>query len=74
VAVAAPGSIDRDAQPTESRVHLIGPQAQPAEPEPSAQPGHPACPVTDDYLDAAERAYDARNYALGLACAEEALV
>jgi tetratricopeptide (TPR) repeat protein len=64
----------REAQPTESRVHLVGPKAQATESEPSAQPGHPACPPTDDYLDAAEKAYDARSYGLALACAEEALV
>jgi tetratricopeptide (TPR) repeat protein len=55
-------------------VHLSGAQPGPSEPEPSAQPGHPACPQSDDYLDAADRAFDARNYALALACAEEALV
>lgn len=64
---------EHEAQPTEPRVHLTG-KTQPAEPEPSAQPGHPACPPSDDYVDAAERAYDARAYALALACAEEALV
>ncbi len=73
-AVAPPSNEQREAQPTEPRVHLTGAQEQASEPEPTTQPGHPACPPTDDYLDASDRAYDTRNYALALACAEEALV
>ncbi|MHB8417733.1 MAG: metallopeptidase family protein [Myxococcales bacterium] len=69
--------------PTVSRVHLTTPAApgSAAEP-PHREPGHPACPApapaassrADDYLDASEHAFDARNYDLALACAEEALL
>jgi tetratricopeptide (TPR) repeat protein len=83
----APSAAQREG-PAASRVHLAAPPAALAADggaEGQAineKPGHPVCPPppvastspADDYLDASERAFDARNYALALACSEEALV
>ncbi len=67
---------DRDVQAASPRVHLVGPGAPKREPAapPAVEPGRPVCPPGGDPLDRSERAFDAKDDALALACAEEALL